>query len=59
MRESINASECKTIEAIQNRLEKLYKKFEKDDVALNFGNGTVSEQLNCAMAALECILQEY
>lgn len=32
---------------------------EENDCALHYGNGTVESQLNCSIAALETILQEF
>lgn len=32
---------------------------EKSNLPLNYGNGSVQEQLDCASAALDCIYQEY
>ena len=59
MRHSINKAEVRTLESIQERLEKMYRRIEEKDVQLHYGNGTVSEQINCAIAALDCILQEF
>lgn len=55
----LNQTEVKQIECLIERLDKLYFKYEKKDIKLNYGNGTVSEQLNCAVAALTTIIQEY
>lgn len=59
MRTKLNKEEIKAIEAMQRRLCRLAEKVEENDVPLNYGNGTASTQLNCAIAALETILQEY
>lgn len=59
MRAKLNQAEIKSIRALENRLCRLAEKIEENDVPLNYGNGTASTQLNCAIAALETILQEY
>ena len=59
MRAKLNKEEIAKIVNLQDRLDSLRGKIEENDVQLNWGNGTASEQLGCAVAALECILQEY
>lgn len=58
MREKLNKQEIKTLESIQRRLCSMYYHLEENDVELHYGNGTASVQVDCAIAALECILQE-
>ena len=59
MRARLNQNEINRISGLQNRLETLREAIEKNDVELEHGNGTASLQLSCAIASLECILQEY
>lgn len=58
MRQKLNKSEIKTLESIHRRLCTIYYHFEENDCELHYGNGTASTQVDCAIAALECILQE-
>ena len=58
MRTKLNKQEIKSLESIHRRLCTMYDHLEENDVELNYGNGTASVQVNCALAALECILQE-
>lgn len=58
MRTKLNKQEVKTLESISDRLSKIYWKMEQNDVELHYGNGTAASQISCAIAALECILQE-
>lgn len=42
------------------KLCRLYNKYRDNDIALEIeGNGTVAENLSCAVASFETILQEY
>lgn len=59
MRKKLNKKEIQTLVGISLKLNKLQKDIEENDVELQYGNGTASEQISCASAALECILQEY
>lgn len=56
----MKASQYKRIRTLSIKLDKLIKEIEntKYDCELSFGYGLESEQLGCAVAALECILQE-
>lgn len=58
MRQKLNKQEIKTLESIYKRLCSMYDHLEENDVELHYGNGTASTQVDCAIAALECILQE-
>ena len=58
MRTKLNKQEVKTLESISDRLSKIYWEMEQNDVVLHYGNGTAASQISCAIAALECILQE-
>ena len=58
MRPKLNKQEIKTLESIHRRLCSMYYHLEENDVELHYGNGTASTQVDCAIAALECILQE-
>lgn len=58
MRAKLNKREIKTLESIHRRLCSMYYHLEENDVELHYGNGTASTQVDCAIAALECILQE-
>lgn len=53
-------SQYKKLVRIQDELCRLSDsiKNSKRDKLLNYGNGLESEQLGCAIAALECILQD-
>lgn len=60
MRSKLTQRELSIIESASKRLDKLYYELVDSDrdVALNYGNGTVSSQLFCAVTALVCIAQE-
>lgn len=58
MRTKLNKQEIKSLESIYRRLCSMYYHLEENDVELHYGNGTASVQVSCALAALECILQE-
>lgn len=58
MRTKLTKAEIKTLESIYWRIDKVYKKMEENDVELHYGNGTAATQLSCALASLDCILQE-
>ena len=58
MRQKLNKQEIKSLESIHQRLCKMFYHLEENDVELHYGNGTASTQVDCAIAALECILQE-
>ena len=46
--------------SIFNKLCKLEEHFQDNDLQLQIeGNGTVRDNINCAIASLEVILQEY
>lgn len=48
------------LEGFSERLSRFSSHFEGEcDVSLNYGNGSVHEQLDIALAAFETILQEY
>lgn len=47
-----------TLESISERLSKIYSRLEDNDVELHYGNGTAASQVSCALASLDCILQE-
>lgn len=59
----LNAKQVRELEALFNRIEKVAKKYDEyegTDIPLGiYGNGTVGSNLNCALASLETILQEY
>jgi hypothetical protein len=59
MRTKLTKAEVKTLASIQARLSKLADRLEEDDVDLHYGNGTAASQVDCAIAAIESILQEY
>lgn len=54
------SKDYKRIRCIADKLTVLLREIEetKYDRSLNYGNGLESEQLSCAVAALDCILQE-
>ena len=58
MRAKLTKAERKSLESIQDRLNTIYLRLEENDVELHYGNGTAAVQVSCAIAALECILQE-
>lgn len=59
----LNAKQVKELEALFNRIDKVAKKYDEEegtDIPMGiYGNGTVGSNLNCALASLETILQEY
>lgn len=59
MRKRLNKREVERLAAIQDKLSKIWNELEENDVMLSCGNGKASEQVSCAVASLECILQEY
>lgn len=59
MRGRLNKSEVRSLEAMMDKLCRIYDKLEENDAELHYGNGTVATQVSCAIAALETILQEY
>ena len=59
MRQRLTKQEVKSLKALQERINKIWDKFDDSDVELHYGNGSVESQLNCAAAALETILQEF
>ena len=59
MRQKLTKQEIKTISSIEDRLIRLVEKIDENDCELHYGNGTVASQLNCSIAALETILQEF
>ena len=59
MRQKLTKQEIRTLESIQARLTKMADKMEDNDCELHYGNGTCETQLNCAIAAIETILQEH
>ncbi len=61
MRQKLTKAEVKKIASLAEKVNKLYIHYyeEENDVELNYGNVSVSEQLGCAVAGLDCILQEY
>ena len=59
MRTKLTKAEIRALDSIDNRLRKMAEKMDENDCELHFGNGTVATQLNCAIAALETILQEF
>lgn len=58
MRTKLNKQEIKSLESVYRKLCGIFYKLEENDVELNYGNGTASTQVDCAIAAIECILQE-
>ena len=59
MRQKLNKQEVKTLESLYRRLCAVYDHLEENDVELHYGNGSVASQLNCSIAAIETILQEF
>lgn len=59
MRTKLTKAEVKTLNSIFDRLCAIYDKLEDNDVELHYGNHTAATQVSCAIASLECILQEY
>lgn len=58
MRTKLNKQEIKSLESVYRKLCWIFYKLEENDVELHYGNGTASTQVDCAIAAIECILQE-
>ena len=63
MRKRPNRRQLERIGRLQDMINKLQQAFDEEetghDVQLHYGNGTVYEQLSCASASLDCILQEF
>lgn len=63
MRKRPNKRQLERIGRLADIICELRKEFDEEntghDVQLHYGNGTVSEQLSCAAASLDCILQEF
>lgn len=59
MRTKLTKREIAAIISLDNKIRRMAEKMQENDVELHYGNGTVETQLNCAAAALECILQEF
>ena len=59
MKTKLTKAELRTINSIDDRIRAIANKMDENDVELHYGNGTVATQLNCAIAALETILQEF
>lgn len=56
---NLKSSQVSKLETIARKLDSLSLEFEdSSNVSLNFGNGSVSEQLSIARAALDTIFQE-
>lgn len=59
MRTKLSKKEVRKILRLSLVLDDIRNDIEENDVELRYGNGTASEQLGCAVAALDTILQEY
>lgn len=63
MRRCLNKKDLATIISLSERLNAIRKKYDEEqgtDVELRIkSNGTVGSNLDCALASLEVILQEY
>lgn len=59
MRQKLTKQEIRTLKSIESRLSRIADKMEENDCELHYGNGTCASQLNCSIAALETILQEF
>jgi len=59
MRKRLSKREIQALSSISERLVTMRDRIEENDVELQYGNGTASEQVSCAIAAIDCILQEY
>lgn len=57
----LNKQELRQIYSVYCRLIEIEKKFQdENDIPLQIeGNGSVAENLSCALASLDTILQEY
>lgn len=58
MKKKLTKKDVQDLDRLQGRIEKLWLRFEENDLELHYGNGTASSQLSCACASIECILQE-
>lgn len=56
---SLTSSQRSKFNSLYWRLVKLRNEFENSDLSLNYDNGSVREQLDCALSALYFIYQEY
>lgn len=63
MKTKLNKKEVAEIYKIADRLERLAKKYDPEqnkDIELQVeGNGSIYSNINCALASLDTILQEY
>ena len=59
MRTKFTKREVAQIGDLQDQLIEVRNKMEKRNCELHYGNGSVAEQLDCAVTALEAILQEF
>ena len=63
MKTRLSKKEIAAIISVSERVNKLYKKYDVEkgtDIELQIeGNGTVGGCLDCALAALDTIIQEY
>ena len=59
MRTKLTKREIQTLKSIESRLCKIADKMDENDCELHYGNGSVASQLNCSIAAIETILQEF
>lgn len=57
----LRKSDIEKIDRLAERLSLLRDSLQLDerDLPLSHGNGSVVEQLGCALCALDCILQEH
>ena len=53
-----DGAERKTLESLQDRFSTIYCRLEENDIEFHYENGTAASQVSCAIAALECIIQE-
>jgi hypothetical protein len=59
MRQRLTKQEIRTLKSIESRLCRMADKMDENDCELHYGNGSVASQLNCSIAAIETILQEF
>lgn len=60
MKTRLNKAEVEQIQRLADRLWKIRNKYQDNDIELQVeGNGTVRSNLDCAVAYLDTILQEY
>lgn len=59
MKQKLTKKDVADLERLQAHINRIWDRFEENDLELHYGNGTASSQMSCAYAAIETILQEH